>query len=84
MVYSIKDNVEEVSKNVNSLSENWSSYTEHELSWTVDVIEGILGTSMSSSSRDVIQNTLQTYNNLLFINSATLETGESAYDTSSR
>ena len=79
-----QDNVIDVSSNVSALSESWNAYTEHELAWTVDIIEGILGTDAITTSRDAIKNTLQTINNVLYIGSSTLGVGESEYYTSSR
>ena len=73
-----------MSSDVSAFSENWNKYTEHELSWTTDIIEGILGTDAITTSHDAIQNTLQTMNNVLYIESLTLEVGESEYDTSTR
>ena len=77
-------NAEEAAKDIHTLSKQWQSYTEHELSWTTDVIEEILKTDLAGSSREVIQDTLDTINNMLFISKDLIETSETEYDSSSR
>ena len=77
-------NAEEAAKDISTLSKQWQSYTEHELSWTIDVIEEILKTDLAGSSREVIQDTLDTINNMLFISEDLIETSETEYDSSSR
>ena len=77
-------NAEEAAKDISTLSKEWQSYTEHELSWTIDVIEEILKTDLAGSSREVIRDTLDTINNMLFISEDLIETSETEYDSSSR
>ena len=77
-------NADEAAKDISTLSKEWQSYTEHEVSWTIDVIEEILKTDLAGSSREVIQDTLDTINNMLFISEDLIETSETEYDSSSR